>query len=161
MRMACPCLPRWKYYDAGNEQYYRGMIRGQMNYEGMTTVEVYLIQAECLARQGKVAEAMEMLNKVRQTRILPEVYQPLTATTEAEAMPLIIRTKQNEMIMTSVPFCDARRLNAEGKYPVTLTKQVEGVERTLSPESHLWTFPIPLGAIGNSGNGTIHQNVGK
>ena len=127
----------------------------------MTTVEVYLIKAECLARQGKVAEAMKVLNKVRQTRILPEVYQPLTATTEAEAMPLIIRTKQNEMIMTSVPFCDARRLNAEGKYPVTLTKTLEGKPVTLSPSSHLWTFPIPLGAIGNSGNGTIHQNVAK
>lgn len=154
-------LTRWKYYNAGNEQYYRGVIRGQINYEGMTTVEIYLIKAECLARQGKVSEAMKVLNKVRQTRILPEAYQPLTATTEAEAMPLIIRTKQNEMIMTSVPFCDARRLNAEGKYPVTLTKQVEGVARTLSSSSHLWTFPIPLGAIGNSGNGTIHQNVAK
>lgn len=127
----------------------------------MTTVEVFLIKAECLARLGQVAQAMETLNKVRQTRILPTYYQPLSANSEAEAVPQIIRTKMNEMIMTTVPFCDARRLNAEGKYPITLSKQGPNGKLTLSPTSHLWTFPIPMGAIGNSGNGTIHQNVEK
>lgn len=152
---------RWKVYNAGNEQYLRGMTRGLINYEGMTTVEVYLIKAECLARTGRVAEAMEALNAVRQTRILPDCYQPLHAATEAEALPLILRTKQNEMILTTVPFCDARRLNAEGKYTLSLSKEVDGTTRTLSPQSHLWTFPIPLGAIGNSGNGTVTNNVDK
>ena len=154
-------LARWKRYDAGNEEYYRGLLRGLINYEGMTTVEVYLIKAECLARQGQVAQAMETLNQVRQTRILPAYYQPLSANSEAEAVPQIIRTKMNEMIMTPVPFCDARRLNAEGKYPISLSKQGTNGQLTLSPTSHLWTFPIPMGAIGNSGNGTIHQNVEK
>ena len=152
---------RWKAYNAGNEQYLRGMTRGLINYEGMTTVEVYLIQAECLARTGRVAEAMEALNAVRKSRILPDSYQPLTASTEAEALPLILRTKQNEMILTTVPFCDARRLNAEGKYTLSLSKELDGTTRTLSPQSHLWTFPIPLGAIGNSGNGTVTNNVEK
>ena len=104
---------------------------------------------------------METLNKVRETRILPELYQPLTANTEAEAIPLIMRTKRNELIMTTVPFCDARRLNAEGKYLITPSKEINGQKVQLSANSHLWTFPFPLGAIENKGNGNIQQNVSK
>jgi tetratricopeptide (TPR) repeat protein len=150
---------RWKYYDAGNDPYYRSMMTGYYNYSGMTTVEVYLIKAECLARSGKYTDAMDVLNKVRQTRILPADYQPLTATDEATAMSYIIRTKQNEMILTQVPFMDARRLNAEGKYPVKLTKTLDGKQISLAVDSHLWTMPFPQGATDNTGNGSIKQNV--
>ncbi len=152
---------RWKLYTVGNESYYRSSMTGYYNYGGMTTVEVYLIKAECLARSGKYQEAMDVVNTVRETRILPEHYQPLTASTEAEAMTYIIQTKGNEMIMTQVPFMDARRLNTEGKYPVTRSKVIDGITLTLSPTSHLWTMPFPQGAVENPGNGTITQNVPK
>ncbi|MDO4496661.1 MAG: RagB/SusD family nutrient uptake outer membrane protein [Bacteroidales bacterium] len=154
-------LLQWKYYNAGAEQYMRGMTRGFHNQGGMLTVEAWLIKAECLARTGKVTEAMDCLNRVRETRILEEYYQPLTAATEAEALPLIIRTKRNELILTMVPFCDARRLNAEGKYPVTFSKEYNGQRISLSAKSHLWTFPFPQGALENKGNGNIVQNVEK
>lgn len=154
-------LAQWKSYNAGNEQYYRGITSGMINYAGMGTVEVYMIKAECLARTNNVPEAMNVLNKVRQSRILADVYKPLTATTEAEAMPLIIRTKRNEMILTIVPFCDARRLNAEGKYLIEPTKSEAGKPSKLSANSHLWTFPFPQGAVENPGNGSIQQNVAK
>lgn len=153
---------RWKLRDMGDVgSYYVSTMRGYFNYGGMTTVEVYFIKAECLAREGQYQEAMDLVNKVRQTRILPEVYTPLSASGTDEAVRLIIRTKANEMIQTQVPFIDARRLNAEGKYPVTLTKTVDGKTLTLSPDSHLWTMPFPQGAVKNPGNGSITQNVSK
>lgn len=152
---------RWKLYTIGNESYYRSSMTGYYNYGGMTTVEVYLIKAECLARAGEYQEAMDVVNAIRETRILPGDYQPLTAATVVEAMAHIIQTKGNEMIMTQVPFMDARRLNAEGNYPVTRSKVVDDVTLTLSPTSHLWTMPFPQGAIDNPGNGTITQNVSK
>lgn len=154
-------LAQWKAYTTGAETYMRGMTRGMHNWGGMTTVEAFLIKAECLARTNRIGEAMETLNKVRETRILPELYQPLTANTEAEAIPLIMRTKRNELIMTTVPFCDARRLNAEGKYLITPSKEINGQKVQLSANSHLWTFPFPLGAKENKGNGNIQQNVSK
>lgn len=153
---------RWKLRDMGDVgSYYVSTMRGYFNYGGMTTVEVYFIKAECLTREGQYQEAMDLVNKVRQTRILPEVYTPLSASGTDEAVRLIIRTKANEMIQTQVPFIDARRLNAEGKYPVTLTKTVDGKTLTLSPDSHLWTMPFPQGAVKNPGNGSITQNVSK
>lgn len=152
---------RWKLYSVGPESYYRSSLTGFYNYGGITTVEVYLIKAECLARSGDYDDAMELVNRVRQTRILPAIYQPLTASSVDEAMQAIISLKGNELILTQVPFMDARRWNAEGKYLITRSKELENKTLTLSPTSHLWTMPFPQGAVENAGNGSVTQNVTK
>ena len=104
---------------------------------------------------------MNTLNSVRVTRIRPDKYQPATAATLEEALSLIRRTKDNELIFSIVPFADARRFNLEGTYAGTLIKTYEGKEYSLSPTSHLWTMPFPAGALNNPGNGSIEQNVSK
>lgn len=154
-------LSRWKLRTVGSETYYSSNISGYFNRGGMTTTEVYLIEAECLARKGQISQAMDVVNKVRQARILPEQYSPLTATTTEEAVRIVRDVKANALILTFVPFCDARRLNLEPAYATTLTKTVDGEQRTLTPDSYLWVMPFPQGAIKNSGNGTITQNVDK
>ena len=146
------------------DTYYQGLAKGYFNGAGLTTCEVYLIKAECLARQvtgNDFSTAMDVLNKVRKTRILPEIYQPLQASTLTEAIDLIRRTKDNELIFTIVPFADARRFNAEGTFARALSKTWEGQTYTLTPASHLWIMPFPAGAVQNPGNGTITQNVSK
>jgi tetratricopeptide (TPR) repeat protein len=152
---------RWKVRTVGTETYCVSTTRGFFNAGGITTTEVYLIQAECLARNGKYGDAMDVLNKVRKTRILSDKYADLTATTEEQAIEYIRRTKDNELILTIIPFADARRYNLEPKYARTLSKVADGQTITLSPTSHLWTMPFPMGAINNPGNGAITQNVNK
>ena len=154
-------MSRWKYRSENQDTYYDGVGNGYFNWGGLTTCEVYLIKAECLARGGDISGAMDVLNTVRQTRIRPDVYAPLTAADLEEAIDLIRRTKDNELIFSIVPFADARRFNAEGTYARTLTKEYDGRTYTLSPGSHLWTMPFPAGAINNPGNGTITQNVDR
>ncbi len=154
-------LSNWKLRTQGAETFYQGMTNGNINFGGMRTVEQYLIKAECLARKGQLQDAMDVLNQVRQTYILPEKYQPLTATTEAEAIQYIRQAKDNQLIFSIVPFVDNRRYNAEGKYPRTFTKEVDGKQVSLTPTSHLWTFPFPQGALDNPGNGSFVQNVEK
>lgn len=154
-------LSRWKIKTVGAETFYSSTLSGNFNYGGITTVEVYLIKAECLARKGMINEAMKVLNTVRKTRILSNTYQDLTATTGAEAITAIQKTKNNELILTLIPFCDARRLNAEGTYLVSFTKEYKGETLSLDSDSHLWTMPFPQGATDNPGNGTITQNVEK
>ena len=154
-------LSRWKLRTVGADTYYYGTLQGYFNYGGITTVEVYLIKAECLARSNDLDEAMDVLNTVRKTRILQESYSDLTAANTAEAMAKIIQTKRNELILTLIPFCDIRRLNHEGSYTITLSKVVDGNTLTLAPGSHMWTMPFPQGAIDNPGNGSMVQNVEK
>lgn len=161
-------LSRWKLQTVGTDSYYTSITSGYYNYGGLTTAEVYLIKAECLARQDDVHGAMDNLNAVRVKRILN--YSPLTANTKNEALNLILRTKANELILTIVPFADARRLNKDSNYDynysnnetgIFLKKIENGNILKLSKNSHLWTMPFPQGAVKNSGNGTIKQNVEK
>jgi tetratricopeptide (TPR) repeat protein len=154
-------LSRWKIRTVGAETYYRRTLSGNFNYGGITTVEVYLIKAECLARAGQISDALSFLNTVRKTRILPASYQDIVTADKTTAINAILKTKNNELILTIVPFADARRLNAEGVYKVSFSKQAGGTTYTLSSTSHLWTMPFPQGATKNPGNGTITQNVAK
>lgn len=154
-------LSNWKLRTMGTETYYQGLTNGYINLAGMRTVEQYLIKAECLARKNMLSDAMDILNEVRKTYILPEKYQPLSASASAEAIQYIRQAKDNQLIFSIVPFSDARRYNAEGTYARTLTKKVDDKQVSLAPTSHLWTFPFPKGAIENPGNGSFVQNVDK
>jgi tetratricopeptide (TPR) repeat protein len=154
-------ISRWKIYTVGAETYYRRTLSGMFNFGGITTVEVYLIKAECLARAGQISDALNVLNTVRKTRIFPASYQDIATTDKTVALNAIFRTKANELINTLIPFADARRLNAEGVYKVSFTKTANGTTYTLKSDSHLWTMPFPQGATQNPGNGTLTQNVAK
>ncbi|MEN2402519.1 RagB/SusD family nutrient uptake outer membrane protein [Flavobacterium sp. MC2016-06] len=154
-------LSRWKIRTVGAETYYRTTLSGMFNFGGITTVEIYLIKAECLARAGQISDALGLLNTVRKTRILPASYQDITTTDKTTALNAIFKTKNNELILTLIPFADARRLNAEGVYKVSFSKVENGTTYTLSSDSHLWTMPFPQGAVKNPGNGTLTQNVAK
>lgn len=152
-------LTSYYLYSASGNQYYRSRLSGYFNLSGMKTVEVYLIKAECLARAGQYSLAMNELNTVRQTRVYP--YTPLDASTEAECIGHIRKWKENELMFSLVPFADTRRLNKEAAYQKTFSKVVDGATVTLSPTSHLWTFPFPQGAVANTSGGKIENNVNK
>lgn len=152
---------RWKLRTVGSDTYYYGMLSGFFNHGALTTTEVYLIKAECLARAGQYSDAMDVLNKVRKTRILSAHYADLSAATEAQAIEYIRRTKDNEFVLSLTPFADTRRYNKETAYERTLTKTVGSQTYSLSPTSHMWTMVFPMGAIKNPGNGTLTQNVDK
>ncbi len=154
-------MSRWKIRTQAGATFYNPNLRGFFNRGGLTTTEVYLIKAECLARTGNVNGAMDILNTVRQKRILPEYYQALTAASADAAVDLIIKTKGDALVQTLIPFCDARRLNLESVHARTLTKTEKGQQYSLSPSSHMWIMPFPQGAVDNSGNGTVTQNVEK
>ncbi len=158
-------LTHWKERTtAAFGRYYYGIHGIEPNKGGIRSAEMYYIKAECLARKGdaqSIKQAMDAVNTVRKTRILPEYYQDFTASTTKEAMELIIKDKSSEYCQSQVIFCDYRRYNKEGVYTQTLKKTFNGVEYTLKPDSHLWIMPFPAGAIENPGNGTLVQNVEK
>ncbi len=158
-------LTHWKRrVSASGIVYYSGIYGLEPNKGGMRSPEMYYIKAECLARQGgadNLKAAMELVNSVRKTRILPENYTEWSAETTKEAVEKIISDKANEYIQSQVVFCDYRRLNKTTEYARTLTKTVDGVTYTLKPDSHLWIMPFPNEAMSNPGNGTLTQNVAK
>lgn len=152
---------RWKLRTVVPNTYYTSTMTGFYNNQGITTVEVYLINAECQARLGNVQKAMDLANKVRKSRILASNYADWTAQNATDAIKKIAQLKRNELILSIMPFADYKRLNKEANFATSLTKTVDGKTIQLSPNSHLWIMTFPLGAIENPGNGTIKQNVEK
>lgn len=156
-------LTHWKFRNTASlGDFYSGIYAIEPNKGGLRSVEMYYIKAECLARKGgadNINSAMNVINAVRKTRILPEYYQDLTASTTQEAVEKIIADKGSEFIQNIVSFCDRRRLNKDPLYAKSLTKTVDGVTYELKPDSHLWIMPFPQKVIDNPGNGTITQNT--
>lgn len=152
---------RWRLRTVGTDTYYYSILTGFYNHGGLTTTEIYLIKAECQARLNNISAALTTLDAVRVKHIFPQYYVASSATSVIQAVKLIQRTKANSLIFGVVPFADMRRLNKDSNYATTLTKTENGQTLNLSPTSHLWTMPFPLGAIKYHGNGTITQNVNK
>lgn len=156
-------LTHWKQKaSASLGTYYYGIYNLAPNKGGIRAAEMYYIKAECLARKGgteNINAAMEILNQVRKTRILPEYYQVQTASSTEEAVNKIMNDKRNEFIQSIVNFSDRKRLNQDPTYMRTLTRVVNGVTYSLKPDSHLWIMPFPQSVIDNPGNGTITQNT--
>ena len=141
---------------------------------GLTTVDMYLTQAECYIREGKVTEAMELLNKIRENRIVEGQYTEKTASSAEEAFAIMKNISRTENFATLKNFINMKRWNTEPAYQETLRKTIEwdvyvydgggnvtGMERRswsgeLTPDSPLWIFPFPQNAT--TFNSNLTQN---
>ncbi|MBL4561069.1 MAG: RagB/SusD family nutrient uptake outer membrane protein [Labilibaculum sp.] len=153
---------KWKVKYQAPDSIYYGIRSDKFNAGGITTPEMYYIKAECVARKGgqtNLDEAMLTLNTVRETRIFDANYADLTASTVEEAIASIRKEKANEYVQTAIPFWDMKRFNKEANYAQIVTKVYNNQSLELSPDSHMWIMPFPMGATSNPGNGTLEQNT--
>lgn len=113
---------------------------------GLTTIDMYLTQAECKIREGETGDAMELLNKIRKNRIATDAYTPREAATASEAFTWLKRISRSENFATIQNYINLKRWNTEEAYKTTLTKTVDGQVFTLAPDSPLWIYPFPQNA---------------
>lgn len=139
--------------------------------EGPTVAEMYLIKAECLARQGQIGNAMIELNNLRKARIDKDHYQDETASSKEEAIKKILKERRREMPF-SARWTDIRRYNnnedpnddVELKrvfYPFSsaaILSSETPKEYILKKDSRRWAAPIP-DTEPISSNGGIKQNT--
>lgn len=133
----------------------------RVNPFGMRAEQMYYVAAECMIRQGDYKGGLEMIDKVREKRIIPAKYTSLTtrdgADTEAGAMKLLQDCKRIEMLCTYETYFDLKRWNTEPEYtaPCVHDYKQYGVY-SISPESPLWVLPFPLEA--SNMNPTLTNN---
>ncbi len=108
---------------------------------GLTTSENLLIAAECEARIGSVAKAMEYVNYLRDNRISNNV--ALTATGSSDALAKVLREKRREFCMRGdYRYMDLKRLNKDAATAVTVTHSADGETWTLAPNDPKWILPV-------------------
>lgn len=149
-----PSPPARPTMERGARMFTNMMMPSNYNVAGIRFSEVCLMIAECYARKDDYTNAMKYLNAIRVKRILPANYTPRTASSKTEAIQLIRKERDVELVLTCNKFFDMRRFMAEDK--TVLRKTFEGQEYTLNPGSHLLVLPFSVEAM--QGNPNLIQN---
>ncbi|UEG55184.1 RagB/SusD family nutrient uptake outer membrane protein [Mucilaginibacter daejeonensis] len=125
----------------------RGLFRQRLNTEGIyigpSVPEMLLIKAECQARAGNIANAMDAVNTLRKKRFKPAEYYDLTASTANAALHVVIDERGREFMGRGYRWFDQRRLVKDAGFINTVTRRFKGVTYTLEPTSNRYIFPIP------------------
>jgi len=109
---------------------------------GPTVPEMMLIKAECLARAGKTADAMSLVNNLRIKRFTMANYVPLTAASASDALRIVVEEKRREFFGTGMRWFDQKRLNLDNDFAITKNRSFKGINYTLQPNSNLYLYPI-------------------
>ena len=124
-------------------------------FNGLTTDEMYLIRAECVARAGNKDAALTDLNTLMVTRWKNSVaYPTITASDANDALTKILVERRKELVWRGIRWSDIRRLNLEGAN-ITLVRIIGGVTYTLPPNDLRSVLLIPQNEIDRS---AIQQN---
>ncbi len=109
---------------------------------GVAVDEIYLIIAECYARAGQTANALQYLNGLLVTRWKTGTFIPFTASTSEEALELIKEERKKELLFRGVRWMDLKRYNRDGA-GIELTRTVLGKTYILPPIDPRWAIAIP------------------
>lgn len=86
---------------------YSGTI---LTFGGLAVDEVMLIKSECLARDNRVGDAMQVLNNLLRSRYQRNTYVDKVAFTSEQAIRIILAERQKELVFRGVRWTDLKRL---------------------------------------------------
>jgi tetratricopeptide (TPR) repeat protein len=118
-------------------------------FGGIATNEVYLIRAECRARNGDNPGALADLNTLLVKRFKTGTFVPVTGT---DVLKTILAERRKELFSNVgiLRWVDLRRLNREPDFAVTLQRVLNGVTYTLPPNDKRYVYPLPPNEIANN-----------
>jgi len=148
------------FFQNGSNLYWKGCyvwdytgIRHAV-FNGLAIDEMYLIRAECKARQGGKDEAMADLNTLLQKRWKSGTFTNLVAADANDALNKVLEERRKELAFRGLRWPDLRRFNLGGA-GITLKRVVNNTTYTLPPNDNRWVLLIPDEEIARSG---IAQN---
>jgi len=125
--------------DISFKSFYTGIVS---RFLGIATDEMYLIRAECFARNDQIAEAIHDLNTLIRTRWRKETFKPFTASSANQALDIVLNERRKQLILRGIRWMDIKRLNKEGA-GITLTRDLNGKTYTLPAGSDGFVLPLP------------------
>lgn len=144
-----------------------------MNYipSGPTTAEMYLIRAECYARQGDAAQTRNNVEALRQSRFKAADYQPLVYPSGEKQLTQLVIDERNREFPFTLRWYDLHRINRDPLLDhvdiqrtfYTLNGNLPDMEAPLKTYelkagSRRYAFPITENEIISSG-GELEQNT--
>jgi hypothetical protein len=120
---------------------------GNKVFTGIVTDEQYLVKAECDARAGNVAGAMDALNTLLLKRWRTNTFVPLTASGVTDALNKILAERRKELLFRGARWSDLRRLKDDPQFSVTPVRILDGQRFELPPNSPRYALRLPLTVI--------------
>ncbi len=112
-------------------------------FMGLATDEMYLIRAECYARTGNTALAMQDLNTLLVKRMVPP-YVNRTASSANDALVQVLRERRKELVFRTLRWTDLRRLNKDSQFATILRRDMNNITYIpLQPNDLRYVFLIP------------------
>ncbi len=115
------------------------------------------MRAECHARLGHAAQALNDLNTLLRHRWKAGTHIPVQESDPQKLLALILDHRREELPFRGLRWTDLRRLNKGGNSR-TLVRNLNGNSYSLEPGNNRYTLPIPNDIIGMTG---MLQNQGK
>lgn len=137
------------YYSENSNGYksFKGTYTGDYNtFSGIATDEMYLIRAEGYIRTGQIQKGMDDLNTLLSKRYATGTFNPLSTTSQAEALEDVLNERRKELVMRGLRWMELKRLNAGGG-GITLKRVVNNTAYTLLPDANHYALPIPTDII--------------
>src|SRR5690606_15127490 len=127
---------------------FKGGYDGQNSSEtfnGITTTEMYLVKAECLARQGKLPEATLCLTKFLNKRWRGGEYTGYMPVDPADFLAFVVEERRKELAFRGIWWSDMRRLAREGLYERSIFRTLDhGVFELPATAMPDYTYVLPL-----------------
>ncbi|UYQ91438.1 RagB/SusD family nutrient uptake outer membrane protein [Chitinophaga horti] len=131
-----PPAPPFNYMNRYKVKIY---LRGDFYNNYLNVPEMYLVRAECNAREGLKNEALADINKLREHRITPAAYKAFTAAdfgnNNEQVLRFVLEERRRELAFTNMRVIDMKRLNKETRFQKTVKHTAEGTEYELQPNS--------------------------
>ena len=142
---------------SGTAYKYRGAYTGSLaSFCGIANNEIYLILAESAVRIGNDQVALDAINQLLSNRYSSGTFIPYVDIKGEDLLKLILRERRKELVgVGNLRWEDLRRLNKDSRFQTVLSRVINSVEHTLSPNDNKYVFPIPEEETQSSG---LEQN---
>jgi starch-binding outer membrane protein, SusD/RagB family len=136
----------------GTAAAFKGSYNGSSTlFDGIATDEIYLVKAECLARDSNTIAALNVLNALMIKRWKTGTFIPYIAASANDALTKILAERRKELLMRDLRWMDLKRLNKEPQFAITLKRLLNNQEYILPPNDNRYALPIPDYVIQLSG----------
>jgi tetratricopeptide (TPR) repeat protein len=119
-------------------------------FTGLANDELYLIAAECYARNNELANALKFLNDLLIFRF-DNSYVSFQSNDQLVVLTKVLEERRKELAGRNLRLSDLRRLNKDPRFALTLTRTVGGATYTLAPNDNRYTYPVPQSVINQTG----------
>lgn len=121
---------------------FKGSYLSSAPHSSICTPEIYLMRAECFARDNQVQKAMDDLNELLRHRCETASFVPLEASGKEEALALVLTERKKELLFLGLRWMDIKRLNEEGAN-ISITRKLGDQTVLLSPHDPRFAMQLP------------------